>query len=94
MLAVVKKSHFFDAWEQATGKNLMPIKMVNFDALTEVRNKLTHHGYEARKFEAEFMFQVLQGFIETFDILTIDASAQDGIRGGWLAIHEYRELHT
>ena len=44
MLAVVKKSHFFDAWEQATGKNLMPIKMVNFDALTEVRKELTPHG--------------------------------------------------
>ena len=84
MLAVVKKSHFFDAWEQATGKNLMPIKMVNFDALTEVRNKLTHHGYEASKVEAELMFQMLQAFIEVFDILTIESSASDGVQKGWL----------
>jgi len=84
MLAVVKRSHFFDAWEQATGKNLMPIKMVNFDVLTELRNKLAHDGYEASKFEAEFMFQVLQGFIDTFDILTIEASASDGVQDGWL----------
>jgi len=84
MLAVVKRAHFFDAWEQATGRDLTPIKMVNFDALSDVRNKLAHHGYEASKFEAEFLFQVLQGFIDTFDILTIDASAQDGIQEGWL----------
>jgi len=84
MLAVVKKSHFFDAWEQATGKNLMSIKMVNFDNLTEVRNNLAHHGYEASKFEAEFMFQVLQGFIDTFDILTIESSASNGVQEGWL----------
>lgn len=44
MLAVVKRAHFFDAWEKATGKNLMPIKMVNFDVLTELRNKLAHNG--------------------------------------------------
>ena len=84
MLAVVKKSHFFDAWEQATGKNLMPIKMINFDTLTEVRNKLAHHGYEASKFEAELMFQVLQGFIDTFDILTIESSTSNGVQEGWL----------
>ena len=84
MLAVVKRSHFFDAWEQATGRDLTPIKMVNFDALSDVRNKLAHHGYEASKFEAEFMFQVLQGFIDTFDILTIESSANSGVQEGWL----------
>lgn len=84
MLAVVKRSRFFDAWEQATGVDLMPIKMVNFDALSEIRNKLAHHGYEASKFEAEFMFHVLQGFVDTFDILTIESSANNGVKEGWL----------
>ncbi|MDX8389458.1 MAG: hypothetical protein R8M38_03115 [Mariprofundaceae bacterium] len=84
MLAVIKRAHFFEAWETATGCDLMPIKMVNFDVLSELRNKLAHHGYEASKFEAEFMFQVLQGFMNTFDILTIDASANNGVQEGWL----------
>jgi len=72
MLAVLRKSKFNDAWEAATSSDLSAIKMINLDALNEIRIKLTHDATEASKFEAEFLFHALEGVIQAFGIMSLE----------------------
>jgi len=72
MLAVLRKSKFNDAWESATSSDLSAIKMINLDALNEIRIKLTHGATEASKFEAEFLFHALEGVIQAFGIMSLE----------------------
>ncbi len=76
MLAVLRKSKFNDAWEAATSSNLSAIKMINFDALNEIRIKLTHDAADASQFEAEFLYQAVQGVVQGFGTVLLDADAQ------------------
>jgi len=73
MLAVLRKSKFNDAWEAATNNDLSAIKMINLDALNQIRIKLTHDSAEASKFEAEFLYHALQGIIQAFGILSLES---------------------
>jgi len=72
MLAVLRKSKFNDAWEAATSSDLSAIKMINLDALNEIRIKLIHDATEASKFEAEFLFHALEGVIQAFGIMSLE----------------------
>jgi len=72
MLAVLRKSKFNDAWETATSSDLSAIKMINLDALNEIRIKITHEAAEASKFEAEFLFHALEGVIQAFGIMSLE----------------------
>jgi len=72
MLAVLRKSKFNDAWERCTNSDLSALKMINLDALNEIRIKLTHNAAEASKFEAEFLFHALEGVIQAFGIMSLE----------------------
>jgi len=72
MLAVLRKSKFYDGWEASTGNDLSAIKMIDLDALNKIRIKLTHDAEEASKFEAEFLFHALEGVIQTFGIMSLE----------------------
>jgi len=76
MLAVLRKSKFNDAWEGATDANLSAIKMINFDALNEIRIKITHDAAEASQFEAEFLYQAVQGIAQSFSSVLFNAGAE------------------
>lgn len=71
MLAIVKSSNFFNLWEESTGNSLTAIRMINFDAINEVRNKLEHKGYEASKYEAEFLAHAVENVIHEFGLLKL-----------------------
>jgi len=72
MLAVLRKSKFNDAWEASTGANLSAFKMINFDALNEIRIKLTHDAEDASQFEAEILYQAVQGIIQGFGAVLLN----------------------
>jgi len=76
MLAVLRKSKFNDAWEAATSSDLSALKMINFDALNEIRIKLTHDASDASQFEAEFLYQAVQGVVQAFGTVLLNAEVQ------------------
>jgi len=75
MLAVLRKSKFNDAWEASTGASLNAIKMINFDALNEIRIKLTHDAADASQFEAEILYQAVQGILQGFGEVLLNEGA-------------------
>ncbi|MBL4760691.1 MAG: methyltransferase domain-containing protein [Mariprofundaceae bacterium] len=77
MLAVLRKSKFNDAWESATGTNLSAIKMINFDALNEIRIKITHDAAEVSQFEAEVLYQAVQGIVQSFSSVLLNTGADN-----------------
>jgi len=74
ILAVIRATKFFDLWEDSLGCDLPAIRMINFDAMNEVRNKLTHKGYEATKYEAEFLLHAIESIIHAFGLIKLDES--------------------
>jgi len=74
ILAVIRATKFFDLWEDSLGCDLPAIRMINFDAMNEVRNKLTHRGYEATKYEAEFFLHAIESIIHAFGLIKLDES--------------------
>jgi len=75
ILGVLRQSKFNNAWEAATGSNLSAIKMINLDALNDIRIKITHEAAEASEFEAKFLFNALEGVIQAFGILSLEKRA-------------------
>lgn len=68
LVGVFRTSHFLDAWERASGKDLGSIRAINFDELTNLRNKFIHDSREAARSDAEFLFQCLQVIFEAFGV--------------------------
>jgi hypothetical protein len=68
LVHLFQTSHFLDAWERVSGKDLTNIRLINLDELTRLRNKLVHEGREATRSEAEFLVKCLHIILETFDI--------------------------
>jgi len=77
MLGVIRGSKFFELWEESTGHELSAIRMINFDVMTEVRNKLEHKGYEASKYEAEFLAHTVENIIHEFGLLKLSESDEN-----------------
>jgi len=70
LVGVFRTSRFLDAWARASGKDLSGVRVINFDELTKLRNKLIHGNQEAPYAEAELLFDCLQVILETFDIVS------------------------
>jgi 2-polyprenyl-3-methyl-5-hydroxy-6-metoxy-1,4-benzoquinol methylase len=77
ILGVLRKSNFYSAWEESTGKDLSAIRIINFDALNNIRIKIIHAGGEATEFEAELLFQAVRGVTQAFGIMSLEAQEQD-----------------
>lgn len=72
ILAVIRKCDFNNSWEKATGSDLSALKMINMEALNEIRVRLTHTCTEASKHEAQLIYHAMQVIINTFGLLTLD----------------------
>jgi hypothetical protein len=69
LVGVFRASHFLEAWAQMSGKDLRSLRLINFDALTTLRNALMHEDREATQAEAEFLVDGLRVMLETFGIM-------------------------
>lgn len=70
LVHVLQESRFLEAWARVTGKSLSSIQIINFEKLTQLRNKIIHDGAEATRAEAEFLFNCLKVLCETFEIVS------------------------
>ena len=77
LVGLFRMSHFLDAWERSSGKDLSSIRAINFDELTHLRNKFIHEDREASHPEAEFLFNCLHIIFETFDIMSAEGRTDD-----------------
>ncbi len=68
LVRLIRNSHFLDAWERASGKDLGNIRVINLDELTKLRNRLIHDNREATRSEAEFLVNCLRVILETFEL--------------------------
>jgi hypothetical protein len=70
LVHVLRESQFLEAWARVTGKSLSSIRIINFERLTQLRNKIIHDGAEATRAEAEFLFNCLKVLLESFGMMS------------------------
>ena len=66
LVGVIRQSAFFDAWGKAFDTDVKRLKLINLDALNDLRNEVMHKGQEATRSDAEFLFHCLKQIGETF----------------------------
>ena len=74
MVNTLRETKFLEEWARLTGKSLSSLQVLDLDNLTKLRNKVIHEGAEATRTEAEFLLHSVKMILETFGLLTFEAS--------------------
>jgi hypothetical protein len=72
LVHIVRESKYFDALARVLGKDISSLRIIDFEKLTELRNKFAHHGQDASRTEAEFLLHCLKVILETCNLMIFE----------------------
>ncbi|MDH3725926.1 MAG: class I SAM-dependent methyltransferase [Myxococcales bacterium] len=81
LYSLFRESDLLVAYGQSMSTQLRAIKMINFDELIRLRNRMQHELYEADRLEAQLFLHCVETMLETFGILTLNADSQVAVEG-------------
>ncbi|OUD15222.1 ATP-binding protein [Thioflexithrix psekupsensis] len=76
LLGLIRTCDFINEWGKVTGRDLINIRMINLDSLSDIRNPLIHNGAEADSSQAFFLFSCVRLLLENFGIESLEGGAE------------------
>ena len=76
LVGLFRQSNLLKKWSQASGRQLGLLSSLDFSAIVDLRNRVTHDGAQCSRLEADLVFNYLMNLLAILGVADLDASVK------------------
>jgi predicted hydrocarbon binding protein len=80
LVGLFRQSNLLKKWSQSTGRQLGLLSTLDFAAIVELRNRVTHQGDQCSRLEADLVFNYLMNLLAVLGMSDLDASIKGSFK--------------